>query len=589
MIVFRDQRVSAEPTGLVSKLRQSALSLAQGSVTHDAAVHLLIEMGTVEAAIADAIFTEADGIDPITRRLREASTAMGHALWHTWNHYQNQARPWLDRAAVTLAYLETQALPDKVQISVPEGYAYYGVYPEMYLEAGRRCREMLGACNVVCLGLRSIGTSLSAAVIGALEELGCQVASYTLRPRGHPFSRRVVVSAQLAAVLQADHDASFLIVDEGPGISGSSIAGTATALSEMGIADDRILLLPSWSTDGSTLLSEEAKNRWGRHRQCVVSFEEVWLDSGRLSQALPPGRLHDVSAGAWRERLYGNPEAYPAVQPQHERRKYLFEPTSTPSEKRSLSWLSFAGLGGRVLSKLSRAEQLASSGFTVSPERMLHGFSVRPFTPGAPIHRDQSGDANLLETVAAYLAHLTRDHAAEPSVNEASLAEMITTNVVEGLGEEWLPKLDEKLRQSGASWCERTVALDGRMQPHEWIRTDEGYLKMDAMDHHDDHFFPGCQDIAWDVAAACLEFEVGLNARRTLIKRYRELSDDTTITERLPLHAVTYLAFRLGYASMAASTLGDSQDGSRFSVATERYRRMLKGELCEASGNSWDA
>jgi len=588
MIVFRDQRVSAEPTELISKLRQSALSLAKGSVTHDAAVHLLIEMGTAEAAIADAIFTDADGIDPITRRLREASTAIGHVLWHTWNHHEQQARLWLDRAAVTLAYLETQPLPNKVLISVPEGYAYYGVYPEMYLEAGRRCREMLGACNVVCLGLRSIGTSLSSAVVGALEELGCKVASYTLRPRGHPFSRRAVVSAQLAAVLQADHDASFLIIDEGPGISGSSIAGTAAALSGMGIADERILLLPSWSTDGSTLLSEEAKNRWWRHRQCVVGFEEVWLDSGRLSQALPPGRLHDVSAGAWRERLYGDRNAYPPVQPQHERRKYLFEPASPPNDKKSLSWLSFAGLGGRVASKLSRAQQLASSGFTVAPQRVIHGFSVRPFTPGAPIHLDQSRDANLLETVAAYLAHLTRDHGTEPTVNETSLTEMISTNVAEGLGEEWLPRLGEKLRRSGASWCERTVALDGRMQPHEWIRTDEGYLKMDAMDHHDDHFFPGCQDIAWDVAAACLEFDLRFNSRRTLIQHYKALSDDTTITERLPLHAVTYLAFRLGYSSMAASTLGDSLDGNRFSVAAGRYRQMLKRELCEASKNSWD-
>jgi len=587
MIVFRDQRVSAEPAGLISKLCKSSLRLAQGSITHDAAVHLLIEMGTVEAAIADAIFIEADGIDPTTRRLREASTAIGHVLWHTWSHHERQARSWLDRATVSLAYLETQPLPHKVQVSVPEGYAYYGVYPEMYLEAGRRCREMLGACNVVCLGLRSIGTSLSAAVVGALEELGCKVASYTLRPRGHPFTRRAVVSSQLAAVLQADHDASFLIIDEGPGISGSSIAGTAAALSELGIGDDRILLLPSWSTDGAALLSEEAKNRWRRHRQFVVTFEEVWLDSGRLGQELPPGRLHDVSAGAWRPRLYGDPEAYPAVQPQHERRKYVFEPIRSATQERSLSWLSFAGLGGRVFSKLSRAEQLASGGFTVSPERMLHGFSIRPFTAGAPLSADQPRDANLLDTVAAYLAHLARDQAAQPTVNETDLSEMITTNVAEGLGQEWLPRLDEKVRRSGASWCERTVALDGRMQPHEWIRTDNGYLKMDAMDHHDDHFFPGCQDIAWDVAAACLEFELEFDARRRLIQRYSALSHDTTIPKRLPLHAVTYLAFRLGYVSMAASTLGDSLDGNLFSAAVLRYRRLLKRELCQSRTNSW--
>ena len=31
--------------------------------------------------------------------------------------------------------------------------------------------------------------------------------------------------------------------------------------------------------------------------------------------------------------------------------------------------------------------------------------------------------------------------------------------------------------------------LDGRMLPHEWIETSSGFLKTDAVDHFDDHFF----------------------------------------------------------------------------------------------------
>ncbi|MBZ5585043.1 MAG: hypothetical protein LAQ30_23105, partial [Acidobacteriia bacterium] len=35
------------------------------------------------------------------------------------------------------------------------------------------------------------------------------------------------------------------------------------------------------------------------------------------------------------------------------------------------------------------------------------------------------------------------------------------------------------------------IALDGRMLRHEWLETARGYMKADALDHHDDHFFPG--------------------------------------------------------------------------------------------------
>jgi hypothetical protein len=127
------------------------------------------------------------------------------------------------------------------------------------------------------------------------------------------------------------------------------------------------------------------------------------------------------------------------------------------------------------------------------------------------------------------------------------------------------------------------------MLPHEWIRTSGGYLKTDAVHHHDDHFFPGCQDIAWDVAATCLEFDLGPHERRHMIDRYRVLSGDSSITARLPLHAVTYLAFRLGYTSLAASTLGHDTDGRRFSEAAHRYGELLRAELSHTTLESWNA
>src|SRR5947208_929491 len=84
---------------------------------------------------------------------------------------------------------------------------------------------------------------------GALEERGCAVRRFTLRPGGHPFDRQLDVSAELAEEWRSPKDAQFLVVDEGPGLSGSSFASVAGALRRVGIEDRRIVLMPGWDAD----------------------------------------------------------------------------------------------------------------------------------------------------------------------------------------------------------------------------------------------------------------------------------------------------------------------------------------------------
>ena len=112
------------------------------------------------------------------------------------------------------------------------------------------------------------------------------------------------------------------------------------------------------------------------------------------------------------------------------------------------------------------------------------------------------------------------------------------------------------------------VQIDGRMLPQEWI----GSLKTDALDHHDDHFFPGCQDIAWDIAGAAIEF--GFDAR-LLAEKYLQLVPDPTLKQRLPFYRTAYLAYRIGYADMAAESLRDTADGRRFRNLRNRYTLAL--------------
>ena len=140
---------------------------------------------------------------------------------------------------------------------------------------------------------------------------------------------------------------------------------------------------------------------------------------------------------------------------------------------------------------------------------------------------------------------------------------MIRVNVAEGLGPEWAARLDG-LERFRAPVCEAaTTRIDGRMLPHEFLRTGEGYLKVDALHHHDDHFFPGCQDIAWDYAAAEIEFG------------FTDLVSKTVQT-RLPFYLVAYLSYRVGYCSMAAESGSDTE---KFRLMAGGYAARLRDEI----------
>jgi hypothetical protein len=123
---------------------------------------------------------------------------------------------------------------------------------------------------------------------------------------------------------------------------------------------------------------------------------------------------------------------------------------------------------------------------------------------------------------------------------------------------------------------EERVAVDGRMLPHEWIATGDELVKVDALDHHADDFWPGCRDIAWDVAGTIVEFALDSPAAEALMNRYRQLSGDSAISERLPFYKAGYLAYRLGYVTLAAETLGATPDGDAFRSRQAYYRRSLE-------------
>ena len=157
-------------------------------------------------------------------------------------------------------------------------------------------------------------------------------------------------------------------------------------------------------------------------------------------------------------------------------------------------------------------------------------------------------------------------------------------NAAEGLGGEWAGRAGALERYRARYEGARPVWLDGRMLPHEWLRTPAGYVKTDGVGHGDDHFFPGPQNTAWDVAAFSLEFRLDEPTTRAFAGAVSARTGDAGLAGRLPFFVAAYAAFRLGYASLAAGTLAGTPDGDGFTREARRSAARLRAELGRGAG-----
>ena len=198
MIVYRPQDhvvSTAEAFGAVWRDLREIEALVTPSVEY--AQDLLIRFGEFEAAVVDALSPERDEDSAEARALRRASVACGRLFCRALRHQPSGGL--IRECSRAFAALSALSLPPQVIASVPEGYAYYGLFPQTYVTAAEQCLRDLGPSEVVVIGIRGIGASLASVVAGCLEERGCHVRSYTVRPHGHPFDRVVRIGDHLRA------------------------------------------------------------------------------------------------------------------------------------------------------------------------------------------------------------------------------------------------------------------------------------------------------------------------------------------------------------------------------------------------------
>lgn len=256
MLVYRD---AGRPTDSTAELRRlQRLCAEDGDVER-----LLIEWTEFESAMVDALAPDEDTWNEALDRLRAVSCEAGR-VWLAVNE-----RDVVDRRDLSalMGGVDRLSLPRTITVKVSEGFAFYALFPDTYASSARHFVDELRPSHVCLLGIRGIGCSLSAVAAAAVEGRGCTAATLTVRPRGHPFARELRLDGRLVEALQeeARAGASFAIVDEGPGLSGSSFACVAAALRALDVEPRRIVFLSSWDPPPETLRSDEARRLWPAH------------------------------------------------------------------------------------------------------------------------------------------------------------------------------------------------------------------------------------------------------------------------------------------------------------------------------------
>lgn len=530
LLVFRESRRCVSAPELKRALA-GQLSRLDACRSEDALLRALLRAGELECGVADSGFPPA-AFEQVTDQLAEALVGSGAPA------DLNLLRSVLDGAPV----------PEQVNISVPEGFAYYALHPLRYADIVESLPSLSGA--VVVIGIRSIGTTLSAVTAAAVKKSGRVAVRMTVRPAGHPYNRKTQFTEQQLATIRdsaAAATTAFLVVDEGPGLSGSSFLSVAEALLEAGVPRSNITLICGHQPDFESFCCAGGPQRAQQFRWVAVTS----------ALRKPEGADIYIGGGQWREFLLPPKAIWPASWINFERVKFLS--AARELEPRLFKFLGLGHYGDEVF---EREAIVADAGFGPPPQAENHGFTSYPRLSGRPMTTHDL-NPNVLTRMAEYCAF--RQRAFPYEVRKLDwLQEMAEHNLAQ-------LNLDIPVKLE----LQRPVLADGRMQPHEWLLLPDGQmLKTDSSSHGDDHFFPGPTDIAWDLAGAIVEWGMDERQADFFLERYDRLSGDKA-GRRIGGFLTAYTVFRCAYCLMAANALQTTDEKFHLSSAANNYKDAL--------------
>ncbi len=227
------------------------------------------------------------------------------------------------------------------------------------------------------------------------------------------------------------------------------------------------------------------------------------------------------------------------------------------------------------------ARTLSKQAWHPRPLVSAHGFVAMPWIEGTPLRVRDGLSPEWVHRLGAYIVASATEPLTPKEDAEACLrlVELLAVNSREALG----PAAETLARcwtacGSNPGGC--PSAGDGRMAPHEWVRTPDGAIFKTVSDGHEsDHTHPGRQPVYWDIAGACTEWRLRPPAIQSLVRTI-ETSGIPVDRHALHVHRCAYTAFRMGQMALCAELPSvDAGDSRRFHAAFQDARRSLEGLL----------
>jgi hypothetical protein len=589
VIVYGDASRSERIDSSVDTLRWM-IDQAMTADPRPAALRLLVErVGELEQALFDAPECLGPSCSSRARSLaglRRAGSWIATAFERSYDRAREPAHAALLRARAALASLSKRA--GSARVKTPEGFAFYALFPESYRHAARRWAadhvDDTGR-DVLVVGIRSIGTTLSAVVEQALRAQRFVVRRRTVRPEGDPFARRVDEKLPRATF--------GIVVDEGPGRSGSSMLAVADAMARAGVGE--ISLIHAHDLGPGTEASDSAQRHWRSFRRYAATHSELTFEGRTLAEELWLGvapviegtlaTSDDVSGGAWRRLAYESSAAWPEVCRPLERRKILC--SSTKGSRVLFKFSGFAAAprdeGSLATAVARRAAPLAALGLAPRLFGEAHGFVAWEWIDGRRLRSEDASFASVFH-MGAYVARAAGPPLDADDAHDAAerAREMLVANTRECIGDDAAAKAAAEggrlVAPAGAS-----SAGDGHLAPHEWVRSRSGSVyKTDIGGHDVDHTWTGAQPVAWDLAGALEEWDLRGPMEAALLRGYRDAGGAAVDAGSLRAHRAAYAAHRVGQTSFFLASETDPAERDRLRRAADRWCGALSRNITEA-------
>jgi hydroxymethylpyrimidine pyrophosphatase-like HAD family hydrolase len=462
--------------------------------------------------------------------------------------------PGLPTTLSGLASLLHEELPPGFlarRATVPAAFRTQDLTHHDLLTLADRCATALPDTTrpVLVVGLRTAGSYCAPLVRARLTSRGHgQVECVTLRPK------KGVAPGEAAAIARCVARGGVAVLVDEPADTGLSLARAVDVLRRAGLASaDIVILVPVHPTRRDWALASEslplagtrvitlAPEDWYKHRLLEPDLVERQMQQygrarGYAAVHLQPSaaaeyfnrhlqRLSDEKFHTRQKRIY---------QLRLERRDGGIETRYVFAKSVGWGWLSYHAF-------LS-AEALAD--FVPPVFGMRDGILYTEWLPGNESPAPIADRDRVIDGVASYVATRARTLRLDPDPAPAldprhqKGAEILAAALSGAYG--WKPaavlkraRLRHELTRHP---CPVPTLIDGKMRRQEWTSAAGTLVKTDFEHHGLGKTELNVTDPAYDLADAALHFELSADEEQALVRRYRELSGDTRVDERLLLH-----------------------------------------------------